>query len=77
MKSFVFKSNLKCEGCIEQIQLPLNQISGIDHWEVDLLHPDKLIILHGELIDYKVVISKIGEAGYRLVYLPDFVLLNN
>ena len=77
MKSFVFKSNLKCEGCIEQIRIPLSQILEIDHWEVDLTNPDKLIFLYGDLIDYKAVISKIGEVGYRLEYLPGFVLLNN
>lgn len=59
-----FKTNMKCEGCKNQIKPFLNDSKAITHWEVDLSHPDKVLTI--ETTDnVNQTIALIEKAGFE------------
>lgn len=43
MKTLQFKTNIKCGGCIAAVEPVLTHAEGIDHWDVDLKSPDRIM----------------------------------
>ncbi len=70
MKSFKFKSNIKCGGCIATVTPLFNSESRIDSWEVDLNSADKILTVtteESEINNVKELIeATIGTAGYKI-----------
>ncbi|HNY07827.1 MAG TPA: heavy-metal-associated domain-containing protein [Bacteroidales bacterium] len=64
METLKFKTNIKCDGCIAKISPVLNADSSIEKWEVDLLHPDKILTVSGERISGDLIKSALKNAGY-------------
>lgn len=66
MKTLRFKTNLKCNGCIQAISPYMDNISGIKKWNVDLNAPDKT--LEAEADDYVEpdIIEAVEKAGYKI-----------
>jgi len=64
METLKFKTNIKCDGCIAKISPVLNADSSIEKWEVDLLHPDKILTVSGERISGDLIKSALEKAGY-------------
>ena len=64
METLKFKTNIKCDGCIAKVSPVLNADSGIEKWEVDLLHPDKILTVSGERISGDLIKSALKNVGY-------------
>ncbi len=64
METLKFKTNIKCDGCIAKVSPVLNADSSIEKWEVDLLHPDKILTVSGERISGDLIKSALKNAGY-------------
>ncbi len=64
MTTLQFKSNIKCAGCISTVQPELNNLPGVQHWEVDLTHPDKILKVESETGDAQSVIDALQAVGY-------------
>jgi len=68
MKTLRFKTNLKCAGCMYAIKPYMDEIEGIESWEVDLNNPDKIVEVRTESADpeqiRKAIEKGISEAGY-------------
>jgi len=68
MQSLKFKTNLKCNGCVNAIKPRLEGIKEIKSWHVDLENPDRIVeIIPVELADDKLtdkIINEIEQAGY-------------
>jgi len=64
METLKFKTNIKCDGCIAKISPVLNADSSIEKWEVDILHPDKILTVSGERISGDFIKSALKNAGY-------------
>lgn len=60
-----FKTNIKCMGCVAQVTSALNDAVGIDHWEVDLMSPEKWLTVSNETVDADIVVAAVQEAGFR------------
>jgi copper chaperone len=67
METIVFKTNMKCSGCIEKVTPALNELAGKDHWFVDLQHSDKILTVQGENIPDRQILSAVEKAGFRIV----------
>ncbi len=70
MKKLRFKTDLKCGGCIEAITPYMNEVEGIESWEVDLSSPNKVVEVStrsasAESIQ-KAIEKGISEAGYTV-----------
>ncbi len=59
-----FKTNLKCNGCIEKIAPQMNALESIVTWDVDLTKPVKILKVESMRDDESEIISILREKGY-------------
>ncbi|MGZ3838035.1 MAG: heavy-metal-associated domain-containing protein [Flavisolibacter sp.] len=64
MKKYRFKTNINCSGCVAKTA-PFLQKEGIHSWEVDTLHPDKILTVETRLADPGDLVTLVQQAGYR------------
>lgn len=57
-------SNIKCAGCVANIQQALGKLNGIDQVDVDI--PTGAVTVHGNEIDDQLVIHSLADAGYPI-----------
>ncbi len=62
-----FKTNLRCEACVNSIRPVLDAAAGIKSWRADVSVPDKLLTLEGEDILRERVAELLAQAGYRVL----------
>lgn len=65
MKTLQFKTNIKCGGCIAAVTPHLNQVEGIDKWEVDTANPDKVLSVETENLSADEIKQAVEKAGYK------------
>lgn len=66
MEKLEFKTNIKCAGCIETVTPYLNQLPGLEKWEVNTQVPEKVLSVTGSLPDLQEqVIQVLKKAGYE------------
>ncbi len=66
METVIFKTNMKCSGCIEKVTPGLNELLGKDNWKVDLQNPGKTLMVTGEDMITRDVQSVIERAGFKV-----------
>lgn len=70
MQTLRFKTSLKCGGCVNAIKPYMDNIKGIESWDVDLSSPNKIVEVvtntatPEEII--KAIEKGIAEAGYTV-----------
>ena len=60
-----FKSNIKCQGCINNVTPVLNNIPEIHKWEVDLSNPERILTIEGD-VESQEIVDKLKAIGYNL-----------
>ncbi|MBM3919131.1 MAG: heavy-metal-associated domain-containing protein [Sphingomonadales bacterium] len=65
MKKLLFQTDLHCGGCIRKIEAGLNQLPGMDRWEVDLAHEHRLLSVWGDKIDPQAVQVVLESCGFE------------
>jgi len=66
MKKLLFKTNLKCNGCVSAITPGLENLKTIKHWAVDLENPDKVLEVESPEDISEEVIASVKKAGYQI-----------
>jgi copper chaperone len=61
-----FKTNMHCGGCIAAVKPLLDRAEGIDRWEVDTEHPDKILTVESSSISEDAVIETVRRAGFTI-----------
>ena len=65
MKTYKFKTNIKCGGCVDTVSSYLNNAQEIDHWDVNTLDDDKILTVSGpESLEARDVIDIVNLAGF-------------
>ena len=65
MKTFKFKTNINCGGCIDTVSSYLDNAQEINQWEVDTANEDKVLTVSGpESLDSKDVVEIVNLAGF-------------
>ncbi len=64
MITLKFKTNINCNHCIAKVTPYLNEEPLISEWNVDTLHPDKVMTVSGESINPEIVKNALKKAGY-------------
>jgi len=59
-----FKTNIKCDGCIEKVTPHLNEALGKDTWTVDITDPAKLLTVNVATTEAEVK-QALSKAGYK------------
>ncbi len=62
---YIFKTNLKCSGCVVKVEPLLNNAKEIIRWSIDLNHPDKLLTVELEIASPELIVEIFREAGYK------------
>ncbi|MBX2876667.1 MAG: heavy-metal-associated domain-containing protein [Saprospiraceae bacterium] len=65
MTSLKFKTNINCGSCVRSVTGFLEDVKGIDHWEVDTDNPDKILTVKGEA-DSSAVLEAVLDAGFDI-----------
>lgn len=66
MKTYQFKSNIKCSGCISKVSPVLEGEKRIQNWNVNLLDPNRVLSVSGDGITENEIVELIQKAGYKL-----------
>ncbi|NML22599.1 heavy-metal-associated domain-containing protein [Pseudoflavitalea sp. G-6-1-2] len=67
MVSVLFKTNIKCSGCVNKATPFLNETIGEDNWEVDVNTPDKVLTISNEAVSAEQVKQAVEKAGFTAV----------
>ncbi|WKN31812.1 copper chaperone [Porifericola rhodea] len=75
MKTYKFKTNINCGGCVETVASYLDNSQDILQWEVDTQHEDKVLSVMGkESLEPKDVVDIINLAGFSAKPLKKGIL---
>lgn len=70
MKSYKFKTNINCNGCINTVTPYLDQLESAE-WKVDIKDKRKILEVHSDQVTEKDIIDKVKEAGYEIEPLKE------
>lgn len=69
-QNFKFKTNINCGGCIANVKPHLDNVDGIDKWEVDIADKEKILTVKSDGISEQEIIETVQKAGYKIEPLP-------
>ena len=64
MKTYKFKTNINCEGCVKSITPYLDELEGTV-WKVDTNDKRKVLEVRTENLSVQEITDKVHEAGYE------------
>lgn len=64
MKTLQFKTNINCSNCVRAVTNFLNDVNGIQEWQVDTNNPDKILTVNGDILQPATIIEAVEEAGF-------------
>ena len=65
MKTIVLKTNIMCSSCVAKVTPTLNETAGVQNWNVDTLHPKKILTVTAENLNEGQIIKAVEKAGYK------------
>jgi len=60
-----FKTNINCGSCIRSVTNFINDVEGIDKWEVDTDNPDKILTVEGQAT-VEAIVEAVEDAGFNI-----------
>ncbi|MEY4134215.1 MAG: hypothetical protein RL386_565 [Bacteroidota bacterium] len=70
MEQRLFKTTVNCNSCLRTVTPFLGEVPGIEHWEVDLRHPDRILKVQGTHLDISAIVAAVEAAGFEIEPLP-------
>jgi len=65
MKTYQFKTNINCGGCVDAVSSYLDNAQDISQWEVDTNHEEKILTVMGQnALEAKDVVDIVHLAGF-------------
>lgn len=72
MKTFKFKTNLKCNNCVAKVKSQLDEADEILNWSVDLKSPERILTVEAKNDEAVELVKQIlSQVGYRSEICPD------
>ena len=65
MKTYQFKTNINCGGCVAKVTPHLNDNNAIQQWSVDTQNPKKILTVQTENLSEEAVVSIVNKAGFK------------
>jgi len=66
MEKLIFKTSLRCSGCVKAITMGLESIKEGRNWHVDLESDDRLLEVEAIADIGEKVIENVKKAGYEI-----------
>ena len=67
MTELLFKTNIKCNGCIATVTPFLDGEKQIQEWKVDLENPERILSVKSETLSPESIVELLKKAGYTAV----------
>lgn len=64
MDTLKFKSNINCTGCLSKVTPFLDKEEGIEKWEVDLQHDNRILTVETSKLSAEEIQSAVNKAGF-------------
>ena len=64
MTELLFKTNIKCGGCIAKVTPFLDGENQIQEWKVDLQNPERILSIKTEGLTAEAIMELLKKAGY-------------
>ena len=64
MKTLSFKTNMKCGSCVATATPFLNNVEGVDKWDIDTTVADKILTVSGDNANAEKVTEAVKKAGF-------------
>lgn len=61
-----FKTNINCSGCVAKVTPHLNEVKGIERWNVDTNNPDKVLTVETDALSEQEIKDVVTEAGFKI-----------
>jgi|AntRauTorckE5430_2_1112549.scaffolds.fasta_scaffold08327_3 copper chaperone len=61
-----FKTTINCGNCIKAVTGFLSDVPGIDEWNVNTDHPDKILSVRGASFEEAQVVEAVEDAGFDI-----------
>ena len=66
METLKFKTNINCGGCIAAVTPTLNNLKGVNKWEVDTTTSNKILSIQTENgLTANEVVESLKKRGYQ------------
>ena len=71
-KELKFKTSINCSNCVRSVTGFLDDVKGIDKWNVDTDHPEKILTVEGvDILQKSAVIEAVEDAGFDIQIIGD------
>lgn len=64
MKEFLFQTNINCQRCVRSVTAFIEEVDGLESWDVDLDNIQKPLTARGDQLDPQKLKEAIEEAGF-------------
>lgn len=71
MRTFIFKTNINCGGCVAKVTPYMNEAFHAGNWEVDFLNPNKVLTVRSEDALASEIEATVLEAGFKAELLDE------
>lgn len=67
MKTSIFNSTMKCQGCVDKVKTYLDSEPAITEWDVNLANPNRplKVTFQDSLTDDRII-AEVAKLGYTL-----------
>ncbi len=66
MNTYIFKTNLKCSGCVSTLIPFMNELKGIQTWNIDLENENNTLNINTDnSLNKEDIINAVAKAGYK------------
>lgn len=66
MKTYQFKTNINCGGCVATVKPHLDEAVGTENWQVDTTHKDKILTVKtAEEVSAENIQNVVKTAGFQ------------
>ncbi|TND02419.1 MAG: hypothetical protein FD123_4092 [Bacteroidetes bacterium] len=73
-KTFMFKTNINCSGCVARVTPALDSAAGVCHWDVDTGSKDKILSVHSDGITPGEIMDAVRKSGFSIeIIKPELV----
>lgn len=65
MEKQQFKTTINCNNCVRAVRGFLEEVPGVEHWEVDITSPGKILTVEGGA-SIEAIVDAVEEAGFDI-----------
>jgi copper chaperone len=64
MKTLKFNTTIQCSNCLSKVSPKLNELEGIESWEVDLQSEQRVLTVKTENLTEEDIFKAVLKAGF-------------